>query len=1015
MFNIAEACIRRKLSTLVLTAVLVAGGLLAFTSMGRLEDPEFTLKDALIITSYPGATAEEVEQEVTEVIEKALQELGQLDTVESRSVQGLSTVTATMKDNYDKETLPQVWDEMRRKVSDAVDSLPPGAGEPAVIDDFGDVYGIYFAVTGDGYTLTELTDYAEFLQRELLLVQDVAKIQIVGVQPEVVYIEISREKLNEFGLTRDDIYSVLSDKNLVADAGKYKVGSEYIGLRPTGEFDSVNDFGSLLITVSGSEAERRFVYLRDVARISRELIQPPRPALRIDGVPAIGLAISTVSGGNVVTMGEAIRQRMLELEEVRPLGIEFHRISIQSEAVSTAINGFIVSLIQAVLIVIAVLLLFMGLRSGLLIGAVLVITIIGSFIFMQMSGVLLERISLGALIIALGMLVDNAIVVTDGILIKIQKGEDRIKAAGEVVTQNMWPLLGATVVAITAFAAIGTSQDSTGEYCRSLFQVILISLLLSWGTAVTVTPLLCVMFLRPGAKPIDADVYRTGFYGKYRRFLAACLRLRWPIIGSMVVLLLAAFYGFGKVNQSFFPDSTRPQFMIDVWLPEGTHPDATIAQSAAVEEYLRGLESVTQVATSVGGGMPRFLLTYSPEKNNSAYAFFLVTVDDYRVIESLMEEVQTGLEERFPETIPQTYKFALGPGDPQKIQIRFLGPETAVLRELANEATAIMREDGGMIGVSTDVRNRVKDYRPIITEAQARRSGIDRADVAQVLREAWDGRAVGVFRDGNDLLPIVSRLPESERGDLSMLEDTQIYSPAAGQMIPMKQILTGFETELVDSIIMRKDRTRMVTARCNPRSGLASKALSRILPDLQAIDIPSGYRMEIGGEFESSNDAQAALFSKLPLFIVFMLLIVILLFDNLRQPLVIWLCVPLAIIGVTVGLLATGQPFGFMALLGFLSLIGMMIKNAIVLVDQINIEIAGGANAWDAILESGVSRMRPVMMAAATTVLGMIPLLVDAFFVSMAVTIMAGLTFATILTLVIVPVLYAAIYRVQEK
>ncbi len=1015
MVNIAEFCIRHKLSTLVLTAVLVVGGLVAYQGMGRLEDPEFTIKDALVITSYPGATAEEVEREVTDIVEKAVQKLSQLDEIESRSQPGLSTITVTIKDKYDKTTLPQVWDELRRKVSDAEGDLPPGAGMPSVIDDFGDVFGIFFAVTGDGYTVKELEDYAEFLQRELLLVQDVAKIDIFGAQPEAVYIELFREKLSQFGLTKEDIYKALSDKNLVANSGRYKVGREYIGLRPTGEFTSVEEFGELLITAYGAEDDDlRLVYLKDVARIAREYVTPPQTMLRMDGKPAVGIAISTVSGGNVVVMGDALQKRLQELETMRPVGIEFHRISIQSEAVTAAISGFVISLLEAVVIVIIVLMLFMGLRSGILIGAILFITILGSFIFMSMQGIMLERISLGALIIALGMLVDNAIVVTDGILVRIQKGEERVKAAAAVVSQNQIPLLGATVVAVTAFAAIGTSQDSTGEYCRSLFQVIMISLLFSWVTAVTVTPVLCVMFLRADPGTSQEDPYNKGFYAKYRRFLAKCLKMRWPVCVLMVGLLVVSLFGFKQVKQSFFPNSTRPQFMIDFWMPEGTHIEETAAEAATVEEYLLGVEGVAGITTGINKGLPRFLLTYSPEKTNPAYAFFLVSVDDYKQIDSLMQEIQTALETDYPHTIPQAYKFMLGPGDAQKIQIRFMGPEISVIRDLSEQATDIMHADGGMIGITTDARTMIKDYRPIVSEAQARRNGIDRPDIAKVLRESWDGRPVATYREGNELLSIISRVPESERGDLQDLENMQIHSPAAGKMIPLRQIVAGFETEFVDSIIMRKDRTRMITAKCNPRTGLASEALQRILPQLQQIEIPAGYRMELGGEYEDSSRAKAALFGKVPLFLLMMVLIVILLFDSLRKPLVIWLTVPLAVIGVTVGLLGTNQPFGFMALLGFMSLTGMLIKNAIVLVDEIGIQTNGGLSEWDAVLTAGVSRMRPVLMAAATTVLGMIPLIFDAFFVSMAVTIMAGLTFASILTLVVVPVLYVIIFKIPS-
>lgn len=1021
--NLAEISIRSKTSTLVLATLMVLGGLNAYQSLGRLEDPAFTIKDALIITPYPGATAEEVEEEVSDLIEKAVQKLGQLDEIESRSEAGLSTVTATIKDKYDQETLPQVWDELRRKVGDVQKQLPPGAGPSTVIDDFGDVFGVLFAITSENpadYTYAELEDIAEFLQRELLLIEDVAKIDVVGAQPEVIYVEMSRSRMAQFAIPKEAIYQALASKNLVSNAGNVRVGAEYVPLRPTGEFQTIEEMGELLISNLGpatSAERRRLVRLRDVAEITRGYQDPPSSILRVDGKPAVALAISTVTGGNVVNMGTALNARMIELQPQLPAGIQFHKIAIQSEAVSVAINGFVVSLLEAVAIVIVVLVIFMGVQSGMLIGAVLFITIAGTFIFMQMQGVMLERISLGALIIALGMLVDNAIVVTEGMLVRIQKGEDRLEAAKAVVSQNSMPLLGATVVAVIAFAAIGTSKDSTGEYCRSLFQVILISLMLSWVTAVTLTPLFCKMFLKvKGGGDGSDDPYASPFYQIYRKILVGCLRFRWATVIVMLGLLALSFVGFKYgVDQSFFPASTRPQFMLDFWLPEGTHIRDSENEAAKVEEYLMDLEGVTGVTTSVGRGLPRFLLTYAAEKANSSYTFFLISVDDYKTIDGLVDKILADLATKFPEAIPIPYKFMLGPGDALKIQARFSGPDRAVLRELAEQAIGVMHEDGGLMGMQTDWREMVKVYRPILAEAQARNSGIDRPQVAAVLQEAFDGVPAGLFREGDTLLPIISRPPASERGDIIEIQNLQIWSPAAGRNIPLDQVIEDYETAFEDSIIYRKDRKRTITIKSTPIKGNASIAMARIQSKIESIEVPLGYTFEWGGEYENSRDARAAMAGSIPVFALFMFLITILLFDALRQPIIIFLCVPLAIIGVTAGLMATGQPFGFMALLGGLSLSGMLIKNSIVLIDQIDLEIREGKDKYNAIVDSGVSRMRPVLMAAATTVLGMIPLLMDAFFVSMAVTIMAGLTFASVLTLIVVPVLYSIFFGVDTS
>ncbi len=1010
MIKLTEYCLDHPTTTWVLTVLLVVGGIMSYASMGRLEDPAFTIKDALVITSYPGASAAEVEEEVTNEIEIALQKLPQLKEIDSRSSRGMSIVTATMKDNYDKDLLPQVWDEMRRKVGDAARNLPPGAGTPIVNDDFGDVYGVFLAVYGSEYSYAELWEVVKFLRRELLLVQDVAKIEIFGAQPEVVYVELSRERMSQLGVPPAAVVDALRDKNIVADAGQVQVGSEFITISPGGLVTSVKDLGSLLIQGEAGGAQ---IYLKDLAQIKRGYVEPPSTRLRYDGSVAIGMGISTVADGNVVTMGQALQARMMELRAEIPLGIGFGPIAVQSDAVEVAISGFVNSLLQAVAIVIVVLLFFMGLRSGLLIGAILFITIAGSFIIMSLQGVTLERISLGALIIALGMLVDNAIVVVDGMLVRMQRGIEGRKAALEVVKQTAMPLLGATIIAVLAFAAIGTSQDKTGEYTRSLFTVVMISLMLSWVTAITITPLAAIRFLKPKVSEGDTDPYDTGFYNRFRSFLGACIRYRFVTIGAVIGLFVLSTANFGKVEQSFFPNSTRPQFMVDYWLPQGTHIDRTTADIVKIEEYVAGLEGVTHVSSVIGAGALRFLLTYVPEKQNSAYGQLFVDVDDFERINPLMDEIQAHLEASYPDAIPQVRKFILGPGEPGKIQAKFMGPDPDVLRSLASQAEAILHTEPNAFGVRNDWRERVKLIRPILAEEQANLSGIRYRDVAQVLLQGFEGGVAGVFRDGDELLPIVVRAPDSQRLDVASINSLQIWSPAAGRMIPLRQVVSGFETVFEDEIIWRQNRKRAITVLADPRVGEAAPLFNRVRPQIEAIELPPGYTLEWWGEYKSTNDARGPLAASVPIFVLLMMLITLLLFDAFKQMAVIWLVVPLAMIGVTAGLLATGQPFGFMATLGLLSLIGMLIKNAIVLVDQIDLELAEGKDGWNAILDSAVSRLRPVAMAAATTILGMAPLFPDAFFVSMAVTIAVGLLFATILTMVVVPVLYATFDRVK--
>ena len=1012
--NLADIALRNRTVTLVFVFVMVAGGWQSYNNLSRLEDPEFTIKDAVVVTPYPGASAAEVQEEVTEHLERAVQQLGQLRWIRSKSDRGMSTLMVTIKDQYDKHLLPQVWDELRRKINDAQDKLPPGAGPSIVNDDFGDVYGVLVAITGPEFSRNELRKFAEQLQREFLLVQDVAKVDIWGERKDAIYIEPDRERMAQLGIDSSHFVEELRARNLVTDAGRIDVGTEFIAVEPTGTYSSVQEFESLLIR--GAESGNA-IYLRDIATVRRDYVDPPQNILRFDGQSGVALAVSTVSGGNVVVMGDALYDRAQELLPEIPLGIEFGIISLQSTAVTQAIEGFSINLAEAVVIVVVVLLFFMGLRSGLIIGFVLFITIMGTFPFLGPMDVALERISLGALIIALGMLVDNAIVVVDGILVRMQAGRDPSEAAREVVGQTSIPLLGATAVAVMAFAAIGTSDDGTGEYCRSLFVVVLVSLSLSWVTAMTVTPVLCVMFLRVSPKKEEDESGGSGgIYGLYEGFLRLCLRLRGVTVAVVLALFAVSLYGFGFVQNTFFPDSTRPQFMLDVWLPQGTHLEATAALTEEMESYLLGLEETTHVTTFVGSGGPRFLLTYAPEQANTAYAQFLVDVEDARTIERLTGEVEDALMRRFPDATVAGKPFRLGPGEGGRIQLRIGGPDPDTLRRLQAEVVAIMEDEPLAKGVRADWMQRVKVIHPIVADEEASRAGITRADIGSAVRMGFEGERIGIYREVDDLIPVIMRAPDDQRLDVASLGDLQIWSPAANQTIPIRQVVSGFETSFQDDVIWRRNRLPTITIHADPVIGVPPNVpLSRILAKVDQLDLPVGYNVVVGGEAESSGFAQEALAGSIPIFVGAMVLIVIMLFNSLIQPAVIFLCVPLALIGVTGGLLLTNQPFGFMSLLGFLSLSGMLIKNAIVLIDEIELQRKQNDDDFQAIVDSASSRLRPVAMAALTTALGMIPLLQDAFFVAMAVTIIAGLVVATVLTMVFVPVLYAIFFRIPYR
>ncbi len=1014
--NLAELSIRNHVVTWVFAALLLLLGLWSYLNLPRLEDPEFTLKDALIITPYPGATAAEVAGEVSNVIEMAAQEMEQLKRVVSRSERGRSTVTVTIRDQYGKDELPQVWDELRRRVGDAQRKLPPGAGPSLVIDDFGDVFGIFFALTGPEFSEADLYQTAKMLRRELLLVRDVKKVELFGVQQEVVYVEMQRDRMARLGLRPERVFAALREQNLVVPSGQVDVGPLALPISPTGAWTSTRDFETLLIR--GGE-DGTLVFLGDIATIRRDLIDPPTTRLRYDGQAAIGIGISAVSGGNVVQLGKAVENRLRELSGHIPLGMELHKISFQADTVTAAIQDFISNLIAAVLIVFVVLLLAMGLRSGLIIGTVLVLTMSGTMILMDLGGIILERISLGALIIALGMLVDNAIVITEGMLIALQRGKDRLQAAKEVVSQTALPLLGSTAIAILAFGAIGLSDDSTGEYTRSLFVVLLFSLGLSWITAVTITPLFGYLFLKVApqkdSQTVAKDPYASWVYRAYRGLLLFCLRRRGLSIVVMLLLLAASILGFQQVENNFFPESTRPQFMLNVWMPVGTRLAETDRITESMRQEIAALPGVTHVTTSVGQGTLRFLLTYAPERFDTAYAQFLVDVEDHSLIDGLITQSETLLQNSHPEAMVVGRRFLLGPGEGGRIQIRFSGEDQAELRRLAMQAVRILQEDGGAKGIRLDCREELPVLRPQFSEAQARLAGITRTDLGQVLESSFSGRRIGVYREGEDLLPVIVRAPEDERRDPDFIRDGQIFSPAAGAFIPVRQIVNGFATELEDPILMRRNRLPTITVHAEQASGLTSTLRDRIAPAIAAIPLPPGYRMEWGGEFEDSSKAQAALAAALPAFVLLMVLIVLMLFNSLRITLMIWMVVPLALLGIVIGLLVFGHPFGFMALLGALSLAGMLIKNSIVLTDEVlNLQKAG-LPAWKAVVDAAVSRVRPVSLAALTTVLGLIPLVPDVFFGAMAVTIVVGLLFATILTLFVVPVLYVTFFGVREE
>ncbi|MDF1797088.1 MAG: efflux RND transporter permease subunit [Coxiellaceae bacterium] len=1014
MSDLAKLSITKKVISWSFILLITFGGIWAYNNLGRLEDPEFTIKEAIVKTDYPGATPREVEQEVTDKLEKAAQQLPQIKRVVSLSMAGYSEINVVIKDKYDKSTLPQVWDELRRKINDAQPKLPKGAHTSQVNDDFGDVYGMYYAITGDGYDYRELKDYSEYLEKQLLLVPGVAKVAINGLQKENIFVEIARSKIAQLGISTEAIYNTLREQNLVSNSGQVRVGDEYIRIQPSGAIDSVATISNLLIY---SPKTKRLIHLDSIASVKRGFEEVPKALVYFDGKPALTIGISIVSGGNIVKIGKAVQDKIHYMMQNIPIGVELHAIYDQPRYVKNSVNSFVISVLEALAIVVVCMLLSMGLRSGIVIGVVLLLTVFATLLVMKLCGIQLERISLGALIIALGMMVDNAIVIVEGILIKTKQGISVLKAASETVKQTQWALFGSTLVGILAFSAIGLSKDSTGEYTRSLFYVIFISLMFSWILAITVAPLFCEWLLKKEAKKSaegnQTVLYNGLLYRGYRGFLTSCIRHKYITIIVMIALLVLSLFGFTKLKPGFFPDSTTPLFLVNYWKAQGTDLRATAHEMQLIQQHIKNIKGVEKVASIVGAGALRFSLVYTPEKSNASYGQFLVVVNDYHEIDQISAQVKQYIEKKFPDSQPTVDKIRLGPGSGAKIEARVMGPDPTKLREIATQVTDIMHNNPQAIDIRDDWRHRVKILKPMYADSRARQTGISRAEMSDALQSAFGGKVVGVYREGDTLIPIVSRLPDQERLNISNINDISVWSQLLDKSIPIGQLVTSFKTIWQDAIVRRRNRMLTLTVSCNPDTIQAGTLFKQLQPKIESLKLPSGYHIEWGGEYESSHDAQVALFSKIPMTVILMVFIIILMFNRVRQPLIIWLCVPLALIGVVAGLLITNNAFEFMAMLGFLSLTGMLIKNAVVLLEQIDLEIKIQPNRMQAVIDASLSRARPVILAALTTVLGMAPLLFDAFFSSMAVTIMFGLSFATVLTLVVVPVLYVIFFRIK--
>lgn len=927
--NIAEYSIKNKVISWLFIVILAIGGVTSFLELGRLEDPAFTIKDAMIVATYPGATSKEVEEELTYPLEKEIRKLPYIDRITSTSSNGMSQIMVSMKMDYGPDELPQIWDEMRRKINDLQPTLPQGVQSLQIIDDFGDVYGVMLMLTGDDYDYVELKRYADHLRREIELVDGVGKVDIAGDQQEMLFVEISLDRLASLNLDMNVVSGLLNQQNNVVSAGEVMVNGESLVIRPSGTLNTVQALENLII--HGRDTGN-LIRLKDVATITRSIQEKPGNMILFNGKKAINIGISFASGVNVVEVGERLNAELSSLESIKPAGLDMSYFYNQAQEVDDSVKAFVISLAEAVAIVIIVLLFTMGLRSGVIIGVVLLLTVFGTFILMNYNNIELHRISLGALIIALGMLVDNAIVVVEGILVGLKKGRTKVQAAVDIVKQTQWPLLGATVIAITAFAPIGLSQDATGEFMGSLFWVLCFSLFLSWVTAITLTPFLADLLLKEEEKDTngeDEDPYKGWLFVVFGALLKFSLRFRWMTVAAMVALLVGAVIAFGNVKQQFFPPSNTPMFYVDMWMPEGTDIRQTIKQAEKVESYIRQQDDIDFVSVSIGQGLQRFALTYQPEKSYEAYAQFQVRTTDRDNMFKLLHKLDDNLAKTFDEPTFQFKLMEFGPSPASKIEARITGPDPKVLRELAVQVEDILHTDPGARNIRHDWRERTKELVPVFNESKARRLGISKEDLSSTLQMAFGGSTFGVLRDGTHTLPIMMRLPEAERVDFESLQNVKIWSPSLQTYIPVDQIIDGVELDWSEPLIQRRDRKRTLTVLADHdvlSDDTAASLFARVQPKVMALHIPEGYEITWGGEYESSKDAQEGLFGSLPMGYLLMFIITILLFNSIKKPLVIWFTVPLSIIGVAFGLLTTNMPFSFTAFLGLLSLSGMILK-----------------------------------------------------------------------------------------
>lgn len=998
----------RALSWLLLALILL-GGLFAYYGMGKLEDAPFTIKQAVVTTSYPGASPMEVQQQVTDILEEAIQSLGELYYLKSDNRAGLSKITVYVKKEIRAADMQQLWDKLRRKVNDVQSKLPAGAGPSVVNDDFGDVLGVFYGLSSEVHTYRELEDCAEEIKNELLSVPDVARVELFGIQNRTIEISVSQSLLSQSGLTMADIASAFERQNQIVDAGAVETSSNRLRVAVTGSFGSLEELENLTV-VSRNGAYFR---LGEIASLRESYVRPARSIMKIGNIPAVGIAISTVADGNVVEMAERVAQRVSQLRSGIPEGYELDIIYDQGHESAVANDGFVMNLVVSVLTVVGVLLFFIGLKNGFLIGSGLVFSIFGTLIYMQATGIALQRMSLAAIIIAMGMLVDNAIVVYDAALVNMQRGMRKRPAILNAVSSTAMPLLGATLIAVLTFLPVYLSPHITGEILSSLFIVIAVSLLLSWVLAMTQNVFFVQEFVRrPRPEELRGELFGGRMYDLFRKALAQTIRKRYLVLGVLVGLLLLSAWGFRFIPQQFMPLLNKQYFSVDMWLPEGTRIEETERQTNELAAFLQSVEGVKKVSSFIGQTPPRYYLanaSYGPQPN---YAQCLVEAESPQKSRELQKLLYDVLPGKFPDALTRVNRFEINSIPQALIEARFCGDDPAVLDSLTCVAIDIMRRNPKVLNARNEWGNMAMMVEARYNPVKAGRLNMGRSDMMKSVKALNDGVSVGIYRDNDKKVPVLLCLEQGSDGGTDNLQDLSVWN---GQnSAPLGQVTDRIGLSWEYPLVRTYNRKLSMAAQCDVKQGYTMKEVhAEIREAIEQMPLPAGYTFFWDSQYKDQKEAMAALVKYFPMAIVLLVIILVALFGNYREPLIIFLILPLSLIGMVLGLLLTGFEFGFFCIAGWLGLLGMIIKNVIVLLDEVNVQRRAGVAPYTAVIEATVSRVRPVLMAALTTVFGSIPLLFDVVFGGMAATIVFGLSFATLLTLFVTPALYALLYRIK--